>query len=237
MPVMKNNILQTSSGGGGGGSITLITNTDGYLNVTGGSGPTVNIGAVLTKLQAVAFVTKAINYQLTTSDRVVKVTASGTTQTLPDATTLASGIPLTISLAYNVANCTIATLSSQTINGVLTYALGAGDSVTVVSDGTNYIVVSDYDKAASIGSIPTGTATYSTPVDSLAESPAITVTWNATFPSNVYTMTYNAYDSLLQPLSIRPVIGSQTTTTAQFIVLNMGNKPTGTITITAHASA
>lgn len=85
-----------------------------------------------------AFSAKTGAYVLTPTDSIV--TVSGTyTVTLPTASSRA-GMRLTVK---NVGTgiVTINTTSSQTIEGQLTQTLNAGDSVDMVSDGSNYLVI------------------------------------------------------------------------------------------------
>jgi hypothetical protein len=87
-------------------------------------------------------VTKSASYTLTATDCIVIVTATGTTQTLPTAVGITSRIYI-IKLTAS-GSCTIATTSSQTIDGNTTYLLSAiYKYVQVVSDGANWLVIAN----------------------------------------------------------------------------------------------
>jgi hypothetical protein len=87
-----------------------------------------------------AMVSKSASYTLTTDDFMVEVTATGTTQTLPDATACLRReylVKLTAS-----GSCTVNTTSSQTIDGATTYSLSAQYKyLRVKSNGVNWLVI------------------------------------------------------------------------------------------------
>jgi hypothetical protein len=79
------------------------------------------------------------SYTATATDKVIEVTATGTTQTLPTAVGI-KGKPYTFKLTA-AGTATIATTSSQTIDGSTTYSLSAQYKyVTVISNGANWII-------------------------------------------------------------------------------------------------
>ena len=91
---------------------------------------------------ALSPVQKNSNYTLTTTDNIVIVTATGTTQTLPTAVGITGRIYI-IKLTAS-GSCTIATTSSQTIDGSTTYSLSAQNKyVQMVSDGSNYQIIAN----------------------------------------------------------------------------------------------
>lgn len=91
--------------------------------------------AVLSGLQS-----KSANYTLVTSDDGVIVTSGTNTQTLPTAVGCKGKEYLVKNAGTGVV--TVATTSSQTIDGVTTYVLTSQyQSVTVVSDGANWQVI------------------------------------------------------------------------------------------------
>jgi len=87
---------------------------------------------------------KTGNYTLTATDAVVLVSASSgaNTQTLPTAVGI-TGTQYTIKKTDTSLNVvTIATTSSQTIDGATTNVIATPyESVTVVSDGANWSIV------------------------------------------------------------------------------------------------
>lgn len=89
-------------------------------------------------------VTKTGNYTLQVSDDVVFADSTGGifTLTLPDATTM-SGKEYQIKKTSNDSNIiTLATTSSQTIDGSLTQSLAIQyDSVSLISNGANWFIV------------------------------------------------------------------------------------------------
>lgn len=93
---------------------------------------------------AVAFVSKTAAYTATSSDNVIagNATSGAFTVTLPTAVGIA-GRMYTVKKVDASANAvTVGTTSSQTIDGVTTKALSAQwNSVTVISDGANWLVI------------------------------------------------------------------------------------------------
>lgn len=89
----------------------------------------------------VPYVAKTADYTLTAGDYTVNVTANNVTITLPTAVGISGRI-------YQINNSgtgtlTIATTSSQTVNGAAsgTITLGQYEALTVQSNGSNYIVL------------------------------------------------------------------------------------------------
>ena len=82
---------------------------------------------------------KIANYTITSSDWTIDCTTGTFTITLPTAVGISGRY-------YNIKNSgngliTVATTSSQTIDGELTQLLGNKDSMTVQSTGTNWIII------------------------------------------------------------------------------------------------
>lgn len=82
---------------------------------------------------------KTANYTITSSNWTIDCTANSFTVTLPTAVGVTG-------VYYNIKNSgtgtiTIATTSSQTIDGELNQYLTNKDSVTVQSTGTNWIII------------------------------------------------------------------------------------------------
>jgi hypothetical protein len=84
------------------------------------------------------FSTKTANYTLTTNDAVVFFSGTNLTATLPSPTSLAGH-----QLVIKNLDTTVLTVSpsSGTIDGNATHSLAQYDSVTLVSDGTNWGVI------------------------------------------------------------------------------------------------
>lgn len=89
-----------------------------------------------------AYIAKATSYTLTIAEYVVEVTATGQTMTLPTAVG-AAGKVYTIKLTAS-GSSTVATTSSQTIDGSTTYSLSAQYKyVTVQSNGANWNIIAN----------------------------------------------------------------------------------------------
>jgi hypothetical protein len=110
------------------------TIVNGPISVTGKT----DLGGALT----VAYSSTATGITLNTTHCIVEVTATGQTITLPTAPSV-NGRYYTIKLTASGTG-TIATTSSQTIDGSTTYSLSAQYKyVTVVSNGSNWIIVAN----------------------------------------------------------------------------------------------
>jgi hypothetical protein len=83
---------------------------------------------------------KTTSYTLTDADYTIEVTATGQTMTLPSAIGV-SGREYTIKLTASGTG-TVATTSSQTIDGSSTYSLSAQYKyVKVKSNGVNWLII------------------------------------------------------------------------------------------------
>lgn len=80
------------------------------------------------------------NYTLTSSDYAVNWTAGTQTATLPSAVLAGAGKQYVIKNS-GTGMLTVATTSSQTIDGQLYQYLNQWDSITVVSDGSNWLII------------------------------------------------------------------------------------------------
>jgi hypothetical protein len=86
------------------------------------------------------YIATAVSYSATTSDKTIEVTATGQTITLPTAVGI-SGREYVIKLTA-AGSATVATTSSQTIDGATTYSLSAQYKyVTVQSNGANWVII------------------------------------------------------------------------------------------------
>ncbi|MHB8362815.1 MAG: hypothetical protein ACYDBX_04320 [Patescibacteria group bacterium] len=90
-----------------------------------------------------AQVSKSINYSISTTDHFVDCAggSGGITVTLPTAVGYAGLTFVITKTDSGVGNVTIATTSSQTINGATTYVISMQYvSITLHSDGSNWII-------------------------------------------------------------------------------------------------
>jgi hypothetical protein len=94
-------------------------------------------GTTTTTGVKVAYSGKTANYTLTSTDYVVDATANSFTFTLPAPT---EGRKYVLKNS-GTGTITVDTTSSQTIDGELTFNLGQHESITVVSDGTNWVII------------------------------------------------------------------------------------------------
>jgi len=130
--VANNTIISGSTGNTG------YTSFGTALLEDGGIGTVYSLtGAALYSVQS-----QAANYTLTPLDATLIVTSGSHIMTLPAIATVPKGKTYTVTNS-NMTNTTLATTSAQTINGATTYTLAAAyASVTVISDGTQWWVVS-----------------------------------------------------------------------------------------------
>ncbi len=111
-----------------------------WLRAAGTAYPITTSGLVtLTGGLKTAYVAKTANYTLTTADYLVECTANSFTITLPTAV----GITGT---NYRIKNSgtwtiTVDANGTQTIDGQLTQTLNQRDSLTIVSNGANWLIV------------------------------------------------------------------------------------------------
>lgn len=83
--------------------------------------------------------TAASAYSILATDRVVKITATSSTATLPSAVANANKSFTVINASSG--NITLATVLSQTIAGASTKTIAPNVSMTVYSDGANYWII------------------------------------------------------------------------------------------------
>jgi len=128
------------------GNMSIGTKTTAPSNgllVTGylGAGQTSPTSQLHTTSLATGYVSKAANYTATVNDYTIEVTAT-TTITLPTAVGITGRI-YTIKNTYS-GSATVATTSSQTIDGSTTYSLSAQYKyVTVQSNGANWLIIAN----------------------------------------------------------------------------------------------
>lgn len=90
-------------------------------------------------ITALPITSKTSTYQITTSDYTINATSGTFTTTLPTAI----GVDGRVYIIKNSGSgtVTLATTSSQTIDGLLTETLSQYDFITVQSDGANWITI------------------------------------------------------------------------------------------------
>lgn len=123
-----------------GGSVLTTTPASGYLESNGSNLFFTNSVPARNMIAQWGYVAKAVDYTATTGDYTIEVTATGKTITLPTAVGI-SGRVYTIKLTASGSG-TVATTSSQTIDGSTTYSLSAQYKyVNVQSNGANWIII------------------------------------------------------------------------------------------------
>jgi hypothetical protein len=119
--------------------LTITNNTVNDFTVTFDASTTGNILASVGSPQPNSFVSVSDNYTTLSSDKIVKQTASGKIITLLTAVGR-TGQEFIIKNS-STGSMTIATTSSQTIDGDLTGMISSDESLTVASDGANWIII------------------------------------------------------------------------------------------------
>lgn len=111
-----------------------------FFSAAGQFSTSLQVGSVLTiGALVMGYAQKATSYTIGANDNTIEVTATGQTITLPSAISL-TGKEYTIILNAT-GSCTIATTSSQNINGSTTYSLSAQYKyVTVVSTNSMWLI-------------------------------------------------------------------------------------------------
>ncbi len=117
-------VVSTSSG------VTSISNTSTFADIG---------GTVLPGQLVFPYVAVTSAYPITTNDFQVECTAGTFSVTLPDATSFKGRV-------FSVKNSgsgtiTLATTSSQTIDGYVTQILSQWFNITVMSNGANWIII------------------------------------------------------------------------------------------------
>jgi|ERR1700741_1183598 len=146
---MANILSQTTNGS----TMFLVVSSD----PSAGSGTTAPIGSIATAVDGTGVyikksasntdwksntslpaTTKTSTYEITASDYVVRCNGTFTT-TLPTAVGRADKIYIIKNIGSGVV--TLATTSSQTIDGVTTQTVLSGNWIMVQSDGSNWVVI------------------------------------------------------------------------------------------------
>ena len=138
----QNNILD--DGAGHLTAVSLIKSggtSSQFLKADGSVDSNAYLTSAPTK-SVLSYVAKSGSYALTTSDYLVNFTATSLTATLPTA----SGITGQIFIIKNTSagSLTIATTSSQTIDGAAPTSLPTNSALTVMSNGSNWIIINLY---------------------------------------------------------------------------------------------
>ena len=135
--------LGTGGGGGTWGSITGTLSSQTDLNTALGLKSTVAsptfTGVVTTPGVKKAFATKTGAYTLTSADHVIVGTSGTWNATLPTAVG-ATGTEYVVKNS-GAGIITVNTTSSQTIDAATTFTLDQYEAITVVSNGTNWVII------------------------------------------------------------------------------------------------
>ena len=92
----------------------------------------------ITSLQ-LGYVAVTSTYLILTTDLLVDCTTGSFTVTLPTAVSVVGKQYVLVNSGSGVI--TVATTSSQTINSSVTQVLNSGNSITVISNGANWIII------------------------------------------------------------------------------------------------
>lgn len=117
---------------------SITHNSVNQFTVTFSYATTGNIQASIGSPPLSSYTSVSASYSITVNDKYVEVTTSGNTLTLPTAVGVA-GKEYSIDNSSS-GNNTLATTSSQTIQGSLTQTIPSQSAITVVSNGTNWRV-------------------------------------------------------------------------------------------------
>ncbi len=121
-----------------GDNVRMTLTDDGKLGVNTSPTSTLHSGGSF----AATYTASAVDITLTASHYTINLTATGKTATLPTAVGVAGRMYVVKLTASGTG--TVATTSSQTIDGSTTYSLSAQYKyVTVQSDGANWIVIAN----------------------------------------------------------------------------------------------
>ena len=121
---------------------TMSTQNSNNVTITGGSISNVTLSNVSINT---SIVTKTANYTASTTDETILVNAAGlVTITLPTAVGVAGKIYTVKKIDSTAYAVTVATTSSQTIDGLTTYTLSNQyGGVNVQSDGSNWYIIAN----------------------------------------------------------------------------------------------
>lgn len=115
----------------------IKSSTGSALSLT--SSATVSVVFLADDILNVPYVAKTSNYTATDADGIISCTSGSFTVTLPTSVARA-GKQFTVKNA-GTGRITVVCTSSQTIDGQLTQYLAQYDSMSVVSDGSNWLVI------------------------------------------------------------------------------------------------
>jgi len=136
-----------ASGGGGGGSSTFVGLTDTPSSLSGQGGKQVAVNSGGTALEFTVGVKRVVstytaNQTLDADDDMVICTTNAFTVTLPTAASITGKVYDIKNSAANTGNLiTVDGNGTETIDGSLTYSVVAGNSLKIVSDGTNWHII------------------------------------------------------------------------------------------------
>lgn len=206
----------------GTGTVTSVAQTVPAGMAVSGSPVTTTGTLAITGFPNVAYVAKTGNYTLTTTDYSVSYDTSGgiATLTLPTAVGVTGQVyKIKLVTAGNIL--TIATTSSQTIDGLTTYKMGtAGDSLEVHSNGANWIVdVFNIQAGISYYGIPTGSVNSSF---NIATLPTKSVDPLSLYSGGLFTAKYPGSYSICAAIALNGTFVSNSTLTSFAIFINGG---------------
>ena len=136
-----------SNNGGNGGPLNLTAGVGGTSgSATAGKGGVVAIIGGRTVTQVSKSATYSVDTGSTTADYVIFMTGNAFTITLPAPTAGRELVFIDSAGNANTQNKTIAPNAAETINGASSYVITlARASITLISDGTNWFVKSEYN--------------------------------------------------------------------------------------------
>lgn len=136
LPSGANYLIRAQAGASGTTDIFSVRNNGDVTSVGSAS----FAGVTSTAGMKVTYAAKTATYPITTSDYIIDCTANTFTVTLPTAVS-DTGRTFIIKNS-GTGTITVATTSSQTIDGSLTFVLSTQyEAITVVSDGTNWKII------------------------------------------------------------------------------------------------
>ena len=134
------------AGNGGSGSVIVRPTVTQRINT--GTGLSISQTSTGTTLSDTAYTVsnKTANYTATSSDGTLSVdaTSAGVTITLPTAVGISGKMYVIKKIDSSANSVTVATTSTQTIDGSTTYTMGyRWQSITVQSDGSNWLIIGE----------------------------------------------------------------------------------------------
>lgn len=135
-----------NAGTGGSGSVVIRPSVTQRINVGTGLSISQTFSGTSLSDTAYSIVNQTANYTATSSDGTISVdaTSAGVTITLPTAVGISGKIYVIKKVDSSANSVTVATTSSQTIDGSTTYTMGyQWQSITVQSNGSNWLIIAE----------------------------------------------------------------------------------------------